>query len=357
MVEAASSEINLMSAQLLRSEAALQTFLMAILGRSCFYARSISIEAMALFSVDCQSDPAVESRTLFLQPARPDSECALRKHQQDWPDQHNRSLETTRPFCTQQAQHHWHLQREHSDQRLQSLDLGGHAGRAIVDASGKTAQTILVVDSTDVVFRQLTIDGGLVGVQCDSFSVCRFSGDVVANGLGGIQITQSRRELDGTLVRHTDNGLTSLDASSVRIDGGVTLDGNGTGVVVDGGSSFESFGATISNSSLAGIEVSEHAFVALSGTTISGNGNGIELVRHSSLHLGATNTITANTGYGIFLFDLSFAAFEPGNSVTGNNRNGIGALDVACFPQFTATRGVFANTGAQQRIVSRTRPP
>jgi Right handed beta helix region len=225
------------------------------------------------------------------------------------------------------------------------LTLVGMQGASIVDASGKTAQTILVVDSTDVIFRQLTIDGGLVGVQCDSFSVCRFSGDVVANGSGGIQITQSRAELDGTLVRHTENGLTSLDASSVRIDGGVILDGNGTGVVVDGGSSFESFEATISNSNLAGIEVSEHAFVSLSGTTISGNGNGIELLRHSSLHLGASNTITGNAGYGIFLFDLSFANFDPGNSVTGNNRNGSGALDVACFAQFTATRGVFANIG------------
>jgi hypothetical protein len=151
--------------------------------------------------------------------------------------------------------------------------------------------------------------------------------------------------LGQTLVRHTDNGLTSLDASSVRIDGGVILDGNGTGVVVDGGSSLESFGATISNSGLAGIEVSEHAYVSLSGTTISGNGNGIELVRHSSFHLGASNTITANTGYGIFLFDLSFANFDPGNNVTGNNRSGIGALDVACFTQYTATRGALTNIG------------
>ena len=227
------------------------------------------------------------------------------------------------------------------------LTLVGTQGASIVDASGKTAQTILVVDSTDVIFRQLTIDGGLVGVQCDSFSVCRFSGDVVANGSGGIQNTQSRAQLDGTVVRHTDNGLTSLDASSVRVDGGVILDGSGTGVVADGGSSFESFGATISNSSLAGIEFSEHAFVSLSGTTISGNGNGIELIHHSSLHLGASNTNTANNGYGIFLFDLSFATFDPGNSVTGNNRNGIGALDMACFPQFTATRGALTNIGGR----------
>src|SRR5690242_14237999 len=55
------------------------------------------------------------------------------------------------------------------------LTLAGNAGASVVDASGGTAQTILVVDSTDVVFRGLVIEGGLVGIQCDSFSVCRFS--------------------------------------------------------------------------------------------------------------------------------------------------------------------------------------
>jgi hypothetical protein len=43
------------------------------------------------------------------------------------------------------------------------LTLVGMQGGTIVDASGKTAQTILVVDSTDVMLSQLTIDGGLVG--------------------------------------------------------------------------------------------------------------------------------------------------------------------------------------------------
>ena len=225
------------------------------------------------------------------------------------------------------------------------LSLVGKQEGSVVDASGGMAQTILVIDSTDVAFRQLTIDGGLVGVQCDDFSVCRFNGDTVVNGRdGGIQITQSRAELSNSTIRSTGNGLTALGASSVRVLGGLTLENNGTGSVIDGGSSMEVLGARITGSQFAGIEVSEHAYLSLSATTISGNGNGIELVRHSSIHLGGGNMITGNHEYGIFLFDLSFANFDPGNNVTNNNRNGAGALDVACFTQYTATRGVFANT-------------
>jgi hypothetical protein len=166
----------------------------------------------------------------------------------------------------------------------------------------------------------------------------------IANGGGGIQITESRAELAGTTIRHTENGLTSLGASSVRILGGVTIENNVTGIVVDGGSSLEAIGATIRNNQLPGIEVAEHACLSLSATTITGNRNGIEVVHHSNVYLGG-NSITGNRDYGIFLFDLSFANFDPGNNITGNNTNGGNALDVACFPQFTATRGALVNIG------------
>jgi hypothetical protein len=60
---------------------------------------------------------------------------------------------------------------------------------------------------------------------------------------------------------------------------------------------------------------------------------------------GGGNLITGNRDYGIFLFDLSFATFDPGNNITGNNTNAGNALDVACFRQYTATRGALANIG------------
>ena len=225
------------------------------------------------------------------------------------------------------------------------LTLAGKQGATVTDASGGTAQTILVLDSTNVVFQTLRVDGGLDGVQCDSFSVCRFSKVMVENGGAGIQITQSRAELDNTTIHHTQNALTSLDASSVRIDTGVTLDSNINGIVVEGGASLESFGAAITNNRQAGIDVSQHAYLFLSSTTISGNGNGIELVNHSSIHLLGNNTITGNRQFGVYLFDLSFANFDPGNNITGNNTGGGNAVDVGCFSQYTATRGALTNIG------------
>ena len=225
------------------------------------------------------------------------------------------------------------------------LTLIGHPGASVTDASGGAAQTILVVDSTDVVFRKLKVDGGLVAVQCDDFSVCRFSEDLIVNGKdGGIQITQSRAQVADTTIRHTGNGLTSLGASSVRIIGGVTLDGNDTGIVVDGGSSMEVIGLTITNSPITGAYVANDANLSLSATTISGGRDGVEVVGHSNVHLGSGNTITGNRQFGIYLFDLSLANFDPGNNITGNNLNG-GALDVACFTQYTATRGALTNIG------------
>jgi hypothetical protein len=67
-------------------------------------------------------------------------------------------------------------------------------------------------------------------------------------------------------------------------------------------------------------------------------------VSHSSIHLLGGNTITGNRAFGVYLFDLSFANFDPDNNVTGNNTGG-NALDVGCFSQYTATRGALTNIG------------
>lgn len=224
------------------------------------------------------------------------------------------------------------------------LTLKGTGGATVADASGGTVQTILVVDSTDVFFRQLRVEGGLVGVQCDDFSVCRFSDDVIGNGGGGIQITESRAQLVNTTISRTQNGLTSLGASSVRVVGGVTLDSNDTGLVVDGGSSMEVIGMTITNSPTTGAYVANNATLALTGVSISGGRDGVEVVGHATVHLFGGNTITGNREYGLYLFDVSYAGFDPGNTVNGNNLNG-GALDVSCFSQYTATRGALTNIG------------
>ena len=55
---------------------------------------------------------------------------------------------------------------------------------------------------------------------------------------------------------------------------------------------------------------------------------------------GTSNTVTDNAGPGVIVQDLSMVSFN-GASVTHNG----GGMDVACNPQYPATRGV-ADTGA-----------
>jgi hypothetical protein len=229
--------------------------------------------------------------------------------------------------------------------KFNRLTLSGRSGSRVVDASGKTSQTILVIDSTDVVFQNMNIDGGIAGIQCDSFSVCRFSGVTVRNSGAGIQITQSRAELDTTTIRHTQNGLTSLDGSSVRLDFGVDIEDGQVGIDVQDGSSLDAISATVSNNQMQGFYVSDGAHLSLSSTTVSGNSSGVAVQSHSSVDFGAGNTVTANQDFGVYLFDLSYATFNPGNNITGNDTSGHGALDVQCFAQFSATRGALTNIG------------
>jgi hypothetical protein len=51
--------------------------------------------------------------------------------------------------------------------------------------------------------------------------------------------------------------------------------------------------------------------------------------------------ITGNGAPGAGIEDLSFADFAPGNVITGN----ASPFDVACLPQFSATRGALTNVG------------
>jgi hypothetical protein len=229
--------------------------------------------------------------------------------------------------------------------KFNRLTLSGRSGSRVTDASGKTAQTILVIDSTDVVFQNMNVDGGIAGIQCDSFSVCRFTGVTVRNSGAGIQITQSRAELDTTSIRHTQNGLASLDGSSVRLDFGVDIENSENGIDVQDGSSLNAINATVTNNQMQGVYVSDGAHLSLSSTTISGNRNGVAVQSHSSVDFGAGNTVTGNQDFGVYLFDLSYATFNPGNNITGNDTSGTGALDVQCFAQFTATRGALNNIG------------
>jgi hypothetical protein len=59
------------------------------------------------------------------------------------------------------------------------LSLIADPGAVIEDASGGKVAVIEIIDSRDVVVQGFTIRGGLYGLFCRDFSLCRFVGDTV----------------------------------------------------------------------------------------------------------------------------------------------------------------------------------
>ena len=74
----------------------------------------------------------------------------------------------------------------------------------------------------------------------------------------------------------------------------------------------------------------------LSITANGGDGVSLDSASSASFEQGDTgNIITGNGGSGVEVDDLSFAGFSGSNNVSGN----LTQPDVACYPQFSATRG------------------
>jgi parallel beta helix pectate lyase-like protein len=227
-------------------------------------------------------------------------------------------------------------------QGFNRLTLIGGPGATINDTSGGVGIVINIEDSTDVTLRGLIVNGGAVGVLCGDFSVCRFEQDVIQGAVGvGVQAFQSRAGFRSTTLQNNGIGLVSLESSSVRSFGDLIVRLNlGSGVDLDTGGSFASFGDTIRDHGGNGVEVNNHGSVLLVGTTVTGNSlNGVVVVGQSAADIEADNVITGNGHSGVFVRDVSFAEFRGASTVTGNGSG----LDVACLPQFPSTRGALTN--------------
>jgi Periplasmic copper-binding protein (NosD) len=223
------------------------------------------------------------------------------------------------------------------------LTLIGGPGASINDASGGTGFVVDIEDSTHVTLQGFTINGGLIGVFCADFSICRFKGNTIQGALqSGVQVVQSRASFDTNTVQNNLLGLTSLESSSVRSNGGLVVQQNqDSGVVIDTGSSFAAFGTTVQNNGNAGIEMDVSASLSIADSTITGNLFGVTVLSHSDAHFFANNVITGNQLNGVVVRDLSFVLFEASSTITGNGAG----VDVVCQPKFSATRGAPANIG------------
>lgn len=210
-------------------------------------------------------------------------------------------------------------------------------GATINDASGGTGTVIDIEDSTDITLQGFTLNGGNFGVFCFNFSICRFDGNTIQGSSVGVEVGQSRATFDSGTIQNNTTGLTSLESSSVRSNGGLVIQQNqGPGVVVSNGGSFAAYGTTIQNNGGHGLETITSASLTIGGSTITGNvGFGVIVTGHSDAWFVPNNVITGNSVEDVFVRDVSFALFEASST--------IGTVD--CQPRFAATRGALTNIG------------
>jgi len=225
-------------------------------------------------------------------------------------------------------------------QGFNRLTLIGKPGAVVNDASGGTSVVVNIQDSTNVTLRGFTINGGAFGVFC-GYSFCRFDGNTVQGASqAGVQVVQSRATFDTNAIQNNLIGITSLESSSVRSNGGLVVRQNqSSGVVVDTGSSFAAFGTNIQDNSYAGIEA-QFASLLVNDSSITGNLFGVLALNHTEASL-AGDVITGNGLNGVVVRDLSFVLFGGPSNIAGHPSG----LDVDCQPQFPATRGALTNIG------------
>jgi len=229
-------------------------------------------------------------------------------------------------------------------QSLDNLTLTAQGVASINDSSGGNADVLDIVDSRRVSVNGFTINGGANGVGCLDASLCRFSGNTVQGSANyGVVVNESQATFNGdTLQNHGGRGLSVIDHGTADAFG-ISVHGNGDGIVLNSGAYVVIGNSTIQNNQRFGIFASNHSTVRCLPCTITNNSNdGVRLQKASegAFDFGG-NTITSNGGAGVTLLDLSFASFDPGDVITGN----LGGTDVVCDPQFSATRGALTNIG------------
>ncbi len=244
------------------------------------------------------------------------------------------------------------------------LTLQARPVAGIQDASNGNAPVVSIHASYDVTLQGFTVKGGSDGIVCDQVSYCTLYLNIIQqSGWDGVNFYHSH----GIVIRNniSSNAQTGVDvlngstvdaiSNTVNNNGqyGIaasngsavdtvsdTISGNGAaGIVVLPGSSLVAQQDTVQNNSGQGIWVLKAAAIRVFDLTITGNGlAGIDLSQHSSAaieQLSNGNVITGNSGNGVRIGDLSFAEFDGANNVSGN----LTQPDVACRPQFSATRG------------------
>jgi len=237
-----------------------------------------------------------------------------------------------------------------SVQSLSRVTLAAKNGASISDVTGGQASVVGIVDSQSITVQGFTIEGGSNGVLCAYASVCYLDSNTIQKASGsGVNVTHSSAAFLSSNVVKNSNALgMSINFDSRALSFGDIFQENTGSAVRVLASYFLCQGSTILNNGSdgsPGIIGLEGARLRFGRCTISNNlGDGVELLDGTEGRVIDGNVITANAGNGVTLGDLSFARFagvEPFNNITGN----LSGTDVACTPQFSATRGALTNIG------------
>jgi hypothetical protein len=236
---------------------------------------------------------------------------------------------------------------------MANLTLQGSSGATVNGNSSGNGETLFITQSQGITVNNLTING--FGVYCAA-STCYLNNDVVQNsGFAGIAVGVSAVMILNTSTVQNNAG----PGIAIRIGGNVILAGStvqgnaGGGITLQAGAQLTTTqqaqgfevvgpaGSVIQNNGLDGIFADINSSIRIQlATTISGNARDGVRLEGGSKAIITQLTDSGNTGHGIRIGDLSFAEFDGGNSVTGNNAGAATPLDVVCDPQYSATRGI-----------------
>ena len=209
------------------------------------------------------------------------------------------------------------------------------------DASNGTVAVVTIYSSYDVTLIGFTVNGGSPGVGCFQYTFCTlYLNTIQQSGGDGVDFGRSKGIVtSNNISNNAGRGITLRSGSTVLTTANTVSGNGGAGMGVISGSNLTAYSDTVQNNGANGIGVSYTSVLRANDLTITGNsGDGVLLLSGSSAAFEQSNTgnvITGNGGNGVSVNDLSFAEFDNANNVSGN----LTQPDVACNPQYSATRG------------------
>jgi hypothetical protein len=246
-------------------------------------------------------------------------------------------------------------------QSIDRLTLNAVNGASINDPSGGNISTVTIDDSRDVAINGFTINGGQDGIDCQNGSLCRLTGNIVANSANdgvGVWAFSMAEIAGGTLVSNGFAGLQVANGGKAKANG-VTVNGNSLGVLVNNGAFLQFFGGTIAANFGWGVwAVRGVTFVCSACSITTNGGDGVHAEQGATVAfqtdfgvpIPTPYQVTRNGGAGVSLTNLANVSFGsgggggPAGGVGGSVSANHGLLDVACNASFTAAGGL-ANAG------------